>query len=137
MTAPAETRARDLGVPFDGEPGAWNAITDVPGLEVGFATIVEDEPVVARTGVTAILPRGRAAAGSPCAAGVAVLNGNGELTGRSWIEEAGQFQTRSPSRTPTPSERCIAGSTRGWPSTTRSRPPSGCCPSSARPGTAT
>ncbi|UOQ90505.1 P1 family peptidase [Agromyces endophyticus] len=86
-------RARDLGVPFDGEPGRWNAITDVPGLEVGFATIVADEPVVARTGVTAILPRGRAAAGAPCAAGIAVLNGNGELTGRSWIEEAGQFQT--------------------------------------------
>jgi len=86
-------RARDLGIPFDGEPGRWNAITDVPGVEVGFTTIVEDEPAVARTGVTAILPRGRSASGVPCAAGVAVLNGNGELTGRSWIEEAGQFQT--------------------------------------------
>lgn len=86
-------RARDLGVVFDGEPGPLNAITDVPGLEVGFTTLIADEPAVARTGVTAILPRGREAAGVPCAAGVAVLNGNGELTGRSWIEEAGQLQT--------------------------------------------
>lgn len=85
-------RARDLGVPFDGTPGTFNAITDVPGLEVGFTTLVSDDPV-ARTGVTAILPRGRERAGEPCAAGVAVLNGNGELTGRSWIEEAGQLQT--------------------------------------------
>lgn len=86
------TRARALGVPFDGEPGQWNAITDVPGLEVGYVNIVEDSPVVARTGVTAILPRGKNAAAQPCAAGIAVLNGNGELTGRSWIEEAGQLQ---------------------------------------------
>lgn len=90
---PAQPRARDLGVPFDGEPGPWNAITDVPGLEVGYSTIVSDEPITVRTGVTAILPRGRNAPGAPCAAGIAVLNGNGELTGRSWIEESGQFQT--------------------------------------------
>ncbi|WP_449282622.1 DmpA family aminopeptidase [Leucobacter sp.] len=88
----AAVRARDLGIPFDGEPGAWNAITDVPGLEVGLVTVLDEEPVVARTGVTAILPRGRAGAGTPCAAGIAVLNGNGELTGRSWIEESGQLQ---------------------------------------------
>ena len=88
----APLRARDLGVPFEGEPGPLNAITDVPGLEVGMTTIVRDEPEVARTGVTAILPRGRDRAGEPCAAGIAVLNGNGELTGRSWIEESGQFQ---------------------------------------------
>lgn len=86
-------RARDLGVRFDGEPGPHNAITDVPGLEVGFTTIESDTPPVARTGVTAILPRGKECAGLPCAAGIAVLNGNGELTGRSWIEEAGQLQT--------------------------------------------
>lgn len=86
-------RARDLGIPFDGEPGLWNAITDVPGLEVGYSNIMFDEPVVARTGVTAILPRGKQHLGAPCAAGVAVLNGNGELTGRTWIDEAGQFQT--------------------------------------------
>ncbi|MBK0422515.1 P1 family peptidase [Leucobacter sp. CSA2] len=89
----ASPRARALGIPFDGEPGQENAITDVPGLEVGLVTIIEDSPVVARTGVTAILPRGRDRAGEPCAAGIAVLNGNGELTGRSWIEESGQFQT--------------------------------------------
>lgn len=89
----AAPRARDLGMPFDGEPGAWNAITDVPGVEVGYVTLVADEPVVARTGVTAILPRGKSAPGEACAAGVAVLNGNGELTGRTWIDEAGQFQT--------------------------------------------
>lgn len=88
----AEPRARDLGIPFDGVPGPLNAITDVPGLEVGFTTLTADEPVVVRTGVTAILPRGRGKAGVPCAAGVAVLNGNGELTGRSWIEESGQLQ---------------------------------------------
>ncbi|WP_125100008.1 P1 family peptidase [Leucobacter chromiireducens] len=86
-------RARDLGVPFDGAPGTWNAITDVPGLEVGYETLISDTPAVTRTGVTAILPRGRELAGSPCAAGIAVLNGNGELTGRSWIEESGQLQT--------------------------------------------
>lgn len=85
-------RARDLGIPFDGEPGPDNAITDVPGLEVGFTTLISDEPVVTRTGVTAILPRGKAKAGVPCAAGIAVLNGNGELTGRTWIEESGQLQ---------------------------------------------
>lgn len=71
-------RARDLGVVFDGEPGPLNAITDVPGLEVGFTTLIADEPATARTGVTAILPRGRESAGVPCAAGIAVLNGNGE-----------------------------------------------------------
>ncbi|GAA2038169.1 P1 family peptidase [Agromyces tropicus] len=87
-------RARDLGVPFDGTPGRWNAITDVPGVEVGYATIVEGAPgddLVARTGVTAILPRGREGAGIPCAAGIHSLNGNGELTGRSWIEESGSL----------------------------------------------
>ena len=91
-SASESIRARELGVPFDGEAGPLNAITDVPGLEVGMVTIERDEPVVARTGVTAILPRGRSRAGEACAAGVAVLNGNGELTGRSWIEESGQLQ---------------------------------------------
>lgn len=93
MTAGESLRARDLGVPFDGEPGEWNAITDVPGVEVGYETVIADEPVALRTGVTAILPRGRHDLSGACAAGIAVLNGNGELTGRSWIEEAGQFQT--------------------------------------------
>lgn len=92
LAAHSPIRARELGIPFDGVPGRHNAITDVPGLEVGFSTINVDQPVVARTGVTTILPRGKDRAGSPCAAGVAVLNGNGELTGRSWIEESGQLQ---------------------------------------------
>lgn len=90
---PAAVRARDLSVPFEGTPGRWNAITDVPGLEVGTTTLVANEPVVTRTGVTAILPRGKSKAALPSAAGISVLNGNGELSGRSWIEESGQLQT--------------------------------------------
>lgn len=80
-------RARALGIPFDGEPGPLNAITDVAGVEVGHATVVEGADV--RTGVTAIHPRGRAHPGDPCAAGVFVLNGNGEMTGAAWVEESG------------------------------------------------
>lgn len=90
-------RARDLGVPFDGMPGPLNTITDVTGIEVGYATILADGvpggPGAARTGVTAILPRGRAGVGVPCAAGTFSLNGNGELTGRAWIDESGMFST--------------------------------------------
>lgn len=88
-------RARGLGVPLPGEPGPWNAITDVPGVEVGYVTLVEgDGPLVVgegpvRTGVTAILPRGREGVGVPCAAGWYSLNGNGEMTGTTWIEEVG------------------------------------------------
>ena len=87
-------RARDLGVPFDGTPGPLNAITDVKGIEVGMTTIVRgDGPLKVgagpvRTGVTAILPRGRAS-GDPVMAGWFSLNGNGEMTGTTWIEEAG------------------------------------------------
>jgi D-aminopeptidase len=80
-------RARDLGIPFSGQPGAANAITDVPGVEVGYATLIEGSDV--RTGVTAILPRGRAGIGDPCAGGWHSLNGNGEMTGTAWIEESG------------------------------------------------
>ena len=79
-------RARDLGIPFDGVTGPLNAITDVKGVEVGMATIIRDPAV--RTGVTAILPRGRAS-GDPVMAGWFSLNGNGEMTGTTWIEEAG------------------------------------------------
>jgi L-aminopeptidase/D-esterase-like protein len=87
-TTPAgKPRARALGVRFAGTPGAANAITDVPGVEVGFATLVAGDAV--RTGVTAVHPRGRAGAGDPCAAGFSSLNGNGEMTGVSWIEESG------------------------------------------------
>ena len=80
-------RARSLGIPFDGVPGAWNAITDVPGVELGYATLIEGTDV--RTGVTAIHPRGAGNPGDPCTAGYHSQNGNGEMTGVSWIHEAG------------------------------------------------
>lgn len=85
----AEPRARDLGIPFAfGTPGKWNAITDVPGVEVGQTTLIEGKEV--RTGVTAILPRGRAdGAKKPCLGGYFSLNGNGEMTGIHWVEESG------------------------------------------------
>ncbi len=92
-----EVRARDLGVPFDGIPGPLNAITDVPDVEVGHTTIIEgDGPLVkgegpVRTGVTAILPRGRAF--DPVMAATYALNGNGEMTGVHWIEESGYLET--------------------------------------------
>jgi D-aminopeptidase len=88
-TPAGKPRARALPVPFDGRPGPWNAITDVPGLEVGYVTLIEGSDV--RTGVTAIHPRGRDAAGDPVAAGFHSQNGNGEMTGVSWIEESGTF----------------------------------------------
>ena len=88
-------RARDLGIPFEGTTGKLNAITDVPGVEVGYTTLISGEgklevgkgPV--RTGVTAILPRGHASLNDPVYAGFASLNGNGEMTGTAWIEESG------------------------------------------------
>src|SRR5215208_2311214 len=88
----AEPRGRDLGIPFDfGTPGAHNAITDVPGVEVGHVTLVEGDAV--RTGVTAVLPRGKGdEAMRPCFAGVFSLNGNGEMTGTAWIEESGMLE---------------------------------------------
>jgi L-aminopeptidase/D-esterase-like protein len=89
------TRARDLGVPFEGEPGELNAITDVPSVEVGQTTLVEGDgklvvgqgPV--RTGVTAILPLGKNRANTPVPAAVFSFNGNGEMTGSEWVEESG------------------------------------------------
>ena len=86
-TPAGKPRARALGLPFGGQPGRWNAITDVPGVEVGYATLIQGESV--RTGVTAIHPRGPARADDPVAAGFFSLNGNGEMTGVSWIEESG------------------------------------------------
>jgi L-aminopeptidase/D-esterase-like protein len=88
----AEPRGRDLGIPFDfGTPGAANAITDVPGVEVGHVTLVQGDSV--RTGVTAVLPRGRGDAGKePCFAGYYSLNGNGEMTGVAWVKEAGVLE---------------------------------------------
>ena len=86
-------RARDLGIPFDGTPGPLNAITDVMGIEVGHTTLISGKgklvvgkgPV--RTGVTAILPRGKIY--DPVFAGWYSLNGNGEMTGTTWVEESG------------------------------------------------
>lgn len=86
-------RARDLGVPFDGTIGPYNAITDVEGVTVGHSTIVTGEGRLvvgkgpARTGVTAILPRGTDY--DPVFAGWSCLNGNGEMTGTTWVEESG------------------------------------------------
>jgi len=87
----AGPRARDLGVPFDGTPGPLNAITDVAGVTVGHTTLIEDlaNGHKVRTGVTAILPRGRDSIQTPVFAGSTVLNGAGEMTGRAWIEESG------------------------------------------------
>jgi D-aminopeptidase len=86
-TPSGRPRARGIGIPFDGRPGPSNAITDVPGVEVGSATRIEGDQV--RTGVTAIHPRGRTGAGDPVAAGFHSFNGNGEMTGVSWIAESG------------------------------------------------
>jgi L-aminopeptidase/D-esterase-like protein len=86
-------RARDIGIPFDGVPGKFNAITDVKGVEVGFSTIISGQGKnvrgkgPARTGVTAILPRGRN--NNPVYANWYTLNGNGEMTGTTWITESG------------------------------------------------
>jgi D-aminopeptidase len=86
-------RARDIGIPFDGMPGKFNAITDVKGVEVGYSTIISGSgknirgkgPV--RTGVTAILPRGKN--NNPVYANWYTLNGNGEMTGTTWVTESG------------------------------------------------
>ncbi|MEQ8689994.1 MAG: P1 family peptidase, partial [Pseudomonadales bacterium] len=86
-------RARDLGIPFSGSPGPLNSITDVAGVEVGHKTLISGDgelevgagPI--RTGVTAILPRGKNY--DPVFAGWYALNGNGEMTGTTWVEESG------------------------------------------------
>src|ERR1700735_1427797 len=88
-TPAGQPRARSLGIPFGGQPGRWDAINDVPGVEVGYATLIQGQSV--RTGVTAIHPRGRADAEDPVTAGFFSQNGNGEMTGVSWIEESGTF----------------------------------------------
>lgn len=86
VSAQEKPRARDLGIPFEGTPGPLNAITDIAGVEVGLTTLVSGTSV--RTGVTAVLPRGKAS-NDPVFAGWFSLNGNGEMTGTTWIEEAG------------------------------------------------
>lgn len=85
-------RARDLAIEFDGSSGPNNAITDVPSVEVGFTTLIDGEGEHAvRTGITAVLPRGRDGVGDPCHAGMHSMNGNGELTGAHWIAETGML----------------------------------------------
>ncbi len=84
MTKP---RAREL-LGFPGETGTFNAITDIPGVEVGFTTRIEEDGPV-RTGVTAILPLGRSGEPQPVWAGLHALNGNGEMTGSHWIRDGG------------------------------------------------
>ncbi len=91
----SKARARDLGVPFDGTPGPLNAITDVAGVAVGHTTLIAGEgqlhigtgPV--RTGVTAVLPRGQRSMSDPVFAAWFTENGNGEMTGTTWLEESG------------------------------------------------
>ena len=93
--AAKKPRARDLGVPFDGTPGKFNAITDVAGVLVGHTTLISGEgklevgkgPV--RTGVTAVLPRGKDSMNDAVFAGWFSENGNGEMTGTTWVEESG------------------------------------------------
>ena len=95
QAAHAKPRARDLGVPFEGIPGPLNAITDVAGVVVGHTTVISGEgklqvgkgPV--RTGVTAVLPRGKNSILDPVFAGWFSQNGNGEMTGTTWVEESG------------------------------------------------
>src|SRR5205814_8919646 len=92
--AQAKPRARDLGVPFDGTPGPYNAITDVKGVEVGHTTLISGSgklvvgqgPV--RTGVTAVIPRGKDSL-DPVFGAWFTLNGNGEMTGTTWLEDSG------------------------------------------------
>lgn len=94
ICAQSHVRARDLGIPFEGIPGTLNAITDVRGVEVGFATLISGSgklvtgkgPV--RTGVTAVLPRGKDST-DQVFAGWFSQNGNGEMTGTTWVEESG------------------------------------------------
>lgn len=95
---PQSTRARGLGVPFDGTPGALDAITDVQGVEIGNTTLISGEgplkvgvgPV--RTGVTVVFPRGKVDP-DPVYAGWFAQNGNGEMTGTTWVEESGFLES--------------------------------------------
>jgi D-aminopeptidase len=97
MAYAQKPRARDIGIPFEGTPGKYNAITDVKGVEVGFSTIIEGQGKniigkgPARTGVTAIFPRGQSSV--PVYANWYTLNGNGEMTGTTWITESGFLET--------------------------------------------
>ncbi len=96
LVVPAQTkkpRAREVGVPFTAATGTYNSITDVKGVEVGYTTLISGEGKNAiRTGVTAILPQGKNFSGRVFAAWH-TLNGNGEMTGTTWIEESGGLGT--------------------------------------------
>jgi len=87
-------RARDLGIPFEGTPGPLNAITDIAGVTVGHTTLVSDtdDGHAIRTGVTAVLPRGKNSLMEPVMAATFALNGNGEMTGSAWVEESGLLE---------------------------------------------
>ena len=89
-----QIRARDLGIPFAGNTGPLNAITDIEGLTVGHETIIKDLDggKAVRTGVTAILPRGMRTNDLPVFGASFALNGNGEMTGTAWLEESGMFE---------------------------------------------
>lgn len=90
----AEDRARDLGIPFEGQPGPLNAITDVTGVEVGHTTLIDGHGALevgkgpVRTGVTVVHPRGKTST-DPVFAGWFTLNASGEMTGTTWLEERG------------------------------------------------
>ena len=94
MAQPAKPRARDLGIPFDGTPGPFNAITEVKGVDVGYKTLIEGSGKLVigkgpiRTGVTAIFPKGKGSLERVFAAWF-TLNGNGEMTGTTWVDESG------------------------------------------------
>lgn len=96
-TPSGKPRARRYGIGFDGRPGSFNAITDVPGVAVGYSTLISGDGTLVvgagpvRTGVTAILPRPRTDLATPVFAGIFSQNGNGELTGSHIIEETGAF----------------------------------------------
>ena len=90
-------RGRQLGLPFEGNTGTYNAITDVPGVLVGNKTLIKGSPPLIqgkgpiRTGITSILPKGFNKEPQPVWAGMHALNGNGEMTGSHWIKDGGYF----------------------------------------------
>jgi L-aminopeptidase/D-esterase-like protein len=99
LTTPSgKPRARTLPIAFEGEPGPLNAITDIAGVEVGYATLIRGDGALVvgqgpvRTGVTAVFPRGKARAGAGVFAGMFSQNGCGELTGSHWIAEVGRCE---------------------------------------------
>lgn len=94
LASAAAPRARDLGVPFEGTAGPLNAITDVAGVAIGQVTLIEDlaNGKKVRTGVTAVLPRGKDTLDTPVFGAWFALNGNGEMTGTAWIDESGQLE---------------------------------------------